>query len=168
LKPIYDIIHYPIYPRPVSGLGQITRKFILANDDISILIKGLRQLLGFTQEQLAHELGVTFSTVNQWENGRRRPQPFLHKRLLEMKGSLEKASPRRFTKPQARAFTKGGQTIKAAEDEKLASMPMAEKFRNLAKLIVSAPQLGGTEGQAKAEEEEIRRRWMRLRRVLHA
>jgi transcriptional regulator with XRE-family HTH domain len=28
-----------------------------------------------TQENLAHELGVTFSTVNGWENGRHLPIP---------------------------------------------------------------------------------------------
>jgi hypothetical protein len=46
-------------------------------------------------------------------------------------------------------------------------MPVAEKFRQLAKLIVSAQSLGGTEGQT-AEEDESIKRWMRLRRVLHA
>ena len=43
----------------------------LVMDRIAIpsLVKRLRQRLGLTQEQLAHEVGVTFSTVNQWENG---------------------------------------------------------------------------------------------------
>jgi len=41
-----------------------------------------------TQEQFAREVGVSFSTVNQWENARRRPQPYLLKRLLEMADSL--------------------------------------------------------------------------------
>jgi transcriptional regulator with XRE-family HTH domain len=137
----------------------------LANDDISTLIKDLRQRRGLTQEQLARELGVTFSTVNQWENGHRRPQPFLHKRLLEIKAFLDKTSPRRLTKAQA--FTKGGQTVKLAEDEKPALMPMAEKLRQLAKLMISVQRLGWTEDQA-AEEDEIRQRWMKLRRVLYA
>jgi transcriptional regulator with XRE-family HTH domain len=44
--------------------------------------------MGLTQEQFAQEVGVTFSTVNQWENGRRRPLPFLLKRLLEMESSI--------------------------------------------------------------------------------
>ena len=36
-------------------------------------VKTLRQNLGMTQEDLAHELGVTVSTVNRWENGHTRP-----------------------------------------------------------------------------------------------
>ena len=32
-------------------------------------IRDARQRLGLTQEQFAHALGVTFSTVNRWENG---------------------------------------------------------------------------------------------------
>ena len=52
--------------------------------DVPSLVKDLRKRLNLTQEQFAKEVGVTFSTVNQWENGRRRPQPFLLNRLLEM------------------------------------------------------------------------------------
>ncbi|MBN2564913.1 MAG: helix-turn-helix transcriptional regulator [Candidatus Eisenbacteria bacterium] len=44
--------------------------------------------MSLTQEQLAREVGVTFSTVNQWENGRRRPRPCLLKGLLDMKQEL--------------------------------------------------------------------------------
>jgi len=35
---------------------------------------------------------VTFSTVNLRENGHRRSQPYLLKRLLEMEASLEQGS----------------------------------------------------------------------------
>lgn len=52
------------------------------------MVKRLRERMGFTQEQFAQELGVAFSTVNQWENGHRRPQPYLLKRLLEIEASL--------------------------------------------------------------------------------
>jgi transcriptional regulator with XRE-family HTH domain len=48
--------------------------------------------MGLTQEQFAQEVGVTFSTVNQWENGHRRPQPYLLRRLLEMEASLAQGS----------------------------------------------------------------------------
>lgn len=57
-------------------------------DDIATLVKDLRRRLQLTQEQFAREVGVTYSTVNQWENGRRVPQPFLLRRLLEMKEKL--------------------------------------------------------------------------------
>ncbi len=36
-------------------------------------VKTLRLGLHMTQEDLAHELGVTVSTVNRWENGHTRP-----------------------------------------------------------------------------------------------
>jgi transcriptional regulator with XRE-family HTH domain len=45
--------------------------------------------MGLTQEQFAQKVGVTYSTVNQWENGKRVPQPFLIRRLLELKEELD-------------------------------------------------------------------------------
>jgi len=57
--------------------------------NIQALVKRLRERMGLTHEQFAREVGVTFSTVNLWENGHRRPQPYLLKRLLEMETSLE-------------------------------------------------------------------------------
>ena len=52
--------------------------------DIPALVKGLRQLLGLTQKQFSRELGVGFSTVNQWEHTRRRPQRARLQHLLEI------------------------------------------------------------------------------------
>lgn len=59
------------------------------NVDIPALIKTLRKRLGLTQEKFAQRVGVTYSTVNHWENGKRVPQPFLIKRLLEIKAEIE-------------------------------------------------------------------------------
>ncbi|MHB8707558.1 MAG: helix-turn-helix domain-containing protein [Desulfuromonadales bacterium] len=36
-------------------------------------IKEVRQQLGLSQEELAHALGVSFATVNRWENGKTVP-----------------------------------------------------------------------------------------------
>jgi transcriptional regulator with XRE-family HTH domain len=52
--------------------------------EIGALVKRLRKRMRLTQEQFAREVGVSFSTVNQWENGRRRPQPYLMNRLREL------------------------------------------------------------------------------------
>ncbi len=68
----------------------------MKNKDIPALIRELRQRLDLTQEQFAHRIGVTYSTVNHWENGKRVPLPFLVKRLVEMKAELDA----RDTKPQ--------------------------------------------------------------------
>lgn len=56
----------------------------MKNKDVSNLIKELRNKLDLTQEQFAQKVGVTFSTINNWEKGTRTPHPFLFQRLLEM------------------------------------------------------------------------------------
>lgn len=37
------------------------------------LIKHIRETLLFSQTELAEELGVSFATINRWENGRHKP-----------------------------------------------------------------------------------------------
>jgi len=37
------------------------------------LVRGIRRQLGLSQERLAEALGVSFATVNRWENGRMKP-----------------------------------------------------------------------------------------------
>jgi transcriptional regulator with XRE-family HTH domain len=67
----------------------------MKNEDIPALIRELRQRLDLTQEQFAQKVGVTYSTVNHWENGKRVPLPFLVKRLLEMKQELDEQKSRK-------------------------------------------------------------------------
>lgn len=54
--------------------------------DIADLIFELRQQLGLTQEQFAARLGVTFPTVNRWENRRAKPSRLA---LQSIRGLLE-------------------------------------------------------------------------------
>jgi len=61
----------------------------MKKENIPALIRELRQRLYLTQEQFAQRVGVTYSTVNHWENGKRVPLPFLVKRLVEMKTELD-------------------------------------------------------------------------------
>lgn len=65
------------------------------NQDIPALVKELRSRLDLTQEQFAQKVGVTYSTVNHWENGKRVPQPFLVRRLLELKEDLNRKKARK-------------------------------------------------------------------------
>ena len=62
----------------------------MADPDIPKLIKELRERYGLTQEQFAQKVGVTFSSVNHWENGKRTPLPFLVRRLVEMREEMDR------------------------------------------------------------------------------
>ena len=37
------------------------------------LLKKVRKQLGFSQEDLARKLGVSYATINRWENGQVKP-----------------------------------------------------------------------------------------------
>ncbi|MFC1828795.1 multiprotein-bridging factor 1 family protein [Thermodesulfobacteriota bacterium] len=56
----------------------------MANQSTAVLVRGIREKTGWTQEKLAQEVGVSFSTVNSWERGKRNPQPYLLKKLMEL------------------------------------------------------------------------------------
>jgi predicted ATPase/DNA-binding NarL/FixJ family response regulator/DNA-binding XRE family transcriptional regulator len=43
---------------------------VSAADSPAVRLRQLRTSLGLSQEQLAHQLGVSFATVNRWESGR--------------------------------------------------------------------------------------------------
>ena len=47
-------------------------------------IKDLRETKGLTQTQFAELVGVSFATVNRWENGQSRPNNLAWKRILEL------------------------------------------------------------------------------------
>jgi len=51
------------------------------DDDLPRRIRTLRSRLGLTQEQFAAKVGVTFSTVNRWENGKGKPSPLAKRQI---------------------------------------------------------------------------------------
>lgn len=51
---------------------------------VAKMIRELRAKLGLTQEQFAAEVGVTWSTVNRWENGRGKPSPLAMRQIEEL------------------------------------------------------------------------------------
>ena len=52
--------------------------------DIPGLVRELRERTGLTQEKFAAKLGVTFPTINRWENGKAKPSPLALKQIGDL------------------------------------------------------------------------------------
>ncbi|MEH2280272.1 MAG: helix-turn-helix transcriptional regulator [Nostoc sp.] len=52
--------------------------------EVGQIIRDLRLLTGLTQEQFAATLGVTYTTINRWENGHSKPSPLAMRKIEEM------------------------------------------------------------------------------------
>lgn len=49
------------------------------------LLRDLRHRMGdVSQEELARRVGVSWSTVNRWENGRGKPSPLAREKILHL------------------------------------------------------------------------------------
>ena len=59
-----------------------------AQADIPRLVREIRDRTGLTQEKFAAKLGVTFPTINRWENGRAKPSPLAVQRIEELLRSM--------------------------------------------------------------------------------
>ena len=44
-------------------------------------IKSMRKRLGLSQEELAQRLGVSFTSVNRWENGQTKPSKLARRQI---------------------------------------------------------------------------------------
>jgi DNA-binding transcriptional regulator YiaG len=53
-------------------------------DNTRNMIRTLRQQLGMTQEEFAHEIAVTVSTVNRWENSHAEPSKLAWKAIRDL------------------------------------------------------------------------------------
>jgi DNA-binding transcriptional regulator YiaG len=54
---------------------------VVEQAEIAALIRETRQLLRLSQTEFAAKLGVSFHSVNRWENGRTRPIPLALKQI---------------------------------------------------------------------------------------
>ena len=61
----------------------------MVNGDVSKMIRDLRTSSGLTQEQFAVKVGVTYSTVNRWENNKGQPSPLAMLRIEELQNELK-------------------------------------------------------------------------------
>jgi hypothetical protein len=68
------------------------------------------------------------------------------------------------TRAEVRAFAAGWKLVNAREERELRQTSSTQKLRQLAALMASADELGWTKALA-AEEEEVRRRWLKLRKA---
>ncbi|RCJ20247.1 XRE family transcriptional regulator [Nostoc sp. ATCC 43529] len=57
------------------------KSLIIKQPEVDKLIRELRLLTGLTQEQFAAALGVTYPTINRWENGRSKPSPLAMEKI---------------------------------------------------------------------------------------
>jgi len=72
-------------PTPDAALKQQSPTRETAMDEnAGNLIRTLRQKLGMTQEEFAHEIAVTVSTVNRWENAHAEPSKLAWKAIEDL------------------------------------------------------------------------------------
>lgn len=69
----------------------------------SEFVKNVRKKLGLSQEELAHKVGVSFSTLNRWENRKTSPSKLAlnqftaymdkmpQKRKISIEGAIDKS-----------------------------------------------------------------------------
>ena len=52
--------------------------------DAGHIVRAFRLGVGFTEEELAHALGISFSTVSRWENGHMKPGSLAWQALAQL------------------------------------------------------------------------------------
>lgn len=63
-----------------------------SEEKISCKIREIRLEMGLTQEQFAAKLGVSFPTVNRWENQKAKPSPLAIQNLQKLFSNFKKKS----------------------------------------------------------------------------
>jgi len=71
------------------GVGEKYSVEFQPGDDYPQRIKRLRADLGLTQQALADQLGVSFATVNRWENGQTKPSQLSWNQLRQLEINLK-------------------------------------------------------------------------------
>ena len=61
-----------------------------SEEQIAKQVLAIRLEMGLTQEQFAAKLGVSFPTVNRWENKKTKPSPLVIQHLQKLLSSLKK------------------------------------------------------------------------------
>jgi DNA-binding transcriptional regulator YiaG len=67
----------------------IKKPLAINQPEVGQIIHDLRLAFGLTQEQFAATVGVTYTTINRWENGRSKPSPLAMEKIEEMVKEVE-------------------------------------------------------------------------------
>ena len=70
---------------PLDRAGQEAISIMSKNSGLSI--RDMRNRLSMTQEEFAHALGITVSTVNRWENGHSEPSKLARATITRLAGN---------------------------------------------------------------------------------
>ena len=57
-------------------------------EDYPIRVKDLRERLGLTQTQMAERIGVSFATVNRWENRQSKPTRLPWQQIVDLEAEM--------------------------------------------------------------------------------
>ena len=68
------------------GRGAQEARFIMSKNT-GLSIRDMRTRLSMTQEEFAHALGITVSTVNRWENGHSEPSKLARATITRLAGT---------------------------------------------------------------------------------
>jgi putative transcriptional regulator len=77
--------------QPFSESIPFKQTFGLKQPEVGKLIRELRQLSQLTQEQFAAVLGVTYSTLNRWENGHMQPSSLAFRQIRSVIDQLSRS-----------------------------------------------------------------------------
>lgn len=62
-------------------------------------LRSVRKHLRLSQEKFAARLGITFPTINRWENGRAKPSPLGWEQVRKLVEEINQKHPGMFTLP---------------------------------------------------------------------
>lgn len=74
-------------------MRSVSLSIVTESQDIAELVRELRRRLGLTQEEFAAKLGVTFPTVNRWENRRAKPSRMAIKLIEGLRQQIDESTP---------------------------------------------------------------------------
>src|SRR5215475_5165399 len=61
---------------------------IVVPEDYSVRVRSVRRRIKLTQTQLAKRIGVSFATINRWENGQSKPTRLAWQQILNLENGI--------------------------------------------------------------------------------